>query len=160
MTMATPSFSQIKAQVASIRRKLPQASVIGIHSAGRWTGDREKRDGDEAYSIHQCDSPLAIRQALREPVKDSTTIVLITPLDDADLSEDILLRLTKRRLFQIDSWQIVRSLFQAHAVDPRLTRHPWMPMVTRSRGVGTWMPTRFGQSYCDRLWVTRLKHPI
>ena len=161
MTMATPSFSQIKAQVASIRRKLPQASVIGIHSAGRWTGDREKRDGDEAYSIHQCDSPLAIRQALREPVKDSTTIVLITPLDDADLSEDILLRLTKRRLFQIDSWQIVRSLFQAHAVDPRLTRHPWMAELLLEQVPADGYPVaRGGYLDADTVWPILLRQTV
>ena len=80
MTMATPSFSQIKSQVAAVHQKLPLARVIGIHSNGRWTGDSQKRDGEHALSIHQCDSPLAIRQALREPVDEATTKVLVAPL--------------------------------------------------------------------------------
>ena len=42
------------------------------------------------------------------------------------MSDDILVRLAKRQLFPIDSWQIVKSLFQAHAIDPRLTRHRWI----------------------------------
>ncbi len=73
--------------------------------------------------IEQCDSPLALRIALREEVGPSTTKVLITSLDEKQLSDDILVRLAKRQLFPIDSWQIVKSLFQAHAIDPRLTRH-------------------------------------
>ena len=126
MTSPAPTFSQIKAQVAAIRKKLPEARVIGIRCAGRWTGERLKQDGQETYVIEQCDSPLALRIALRDDGGPSTTKVLITSLDDKDLSADILVRLAKRKLIPIDSWQIVKSLFQAHAVDPRLTRHSWI----------------------------------
>ena len=124
--MPPPTFSQIKAQVTAIHQKIPQARIIGIRSAGRWSGPVEERDGEQSYAIHQCDSPLAMRVALRQPVDVGTTKILITPLAENELSEDILLRLAKRRLFQIDAWQIVRSLFQARAIDPRLTRHSWI----------------------------------
>ena len=73
--------------------------------------------------IEQCDSPLALRIALKEEGGPTTTKVLITNLDDDQLSDDILVRLAKRKFYPIDSWQIVKSLFQAHAIDPRLTRH-------------------------------------
>jgi hypothetical protein len=126
MTATAPTFRQIKAQVAAIRRKLPDARVIGIRAPGRWTGERVKRDGDETYVIEQCDSPLALRIALRDDGGPTTTKVLITGLDEQALSDDILVRLAKRKLFPIDSWQIVKSLFQAHAIDPRLTRDRWI----------------------------------
>lgn len=126
MSTAAPTFSQIKAQVAAIREKLPKVRVIGIQSSARWTGEPVQRDGDHAYAIYQCDSPLAMRFALREPSGDDTTKVLITAIDEKDLSDDILLRLAKRRLFPIKPWQIVRSLFNAHAIDPRLSGHPWL----------------------------------
>ena len=125
-TMTAPSFSQIRAQVTAIRQKVPHARVIGIHSAGRWTDESIKRDGEHDYLICQCDSPLSFRLALRQPTQDETTKVLITNLDEHDLGDDVLLRLAKRRLFQIDPWQIVRSLFDAHAVDPRLAKHAWI----------------------------------
>ncbi|HKI20938.1 MAG TPA: BREX-2 system phosphatase PglZ, partial [Isosphaeraceae bacterium] len=97
--------------------------MIGIRAPGRWTGERIKRHSEETYVIDQCDSPLALRIALREEGGPTTTKVLITDLDDKELSDDILVRLAKRRLFPIDSWEIVKSLFQAHAIDPRLTGH-------------------------------------
>lgn len=125
-TTAAPTFHQIKAQVAAIRRKVPEARVIGIRSAGRWTGERTRADGDETYLIEQCDSPLAIRIALRAEAGPKTTKVVITGLDEKELSDDILVRLAKRKLIQLDSWQVVKSLFQAHGLDPRLTRHPWI----------------------------------
>jgi PglZ domain len=126
MTALGPTFSQIKAQVAAIRRKLPDARVIGICAPGRWTGERMKQDGGETYVIEQCDSPLAMRIALREDGESTATKVLITNLDARELSDDILVRLVKRQLFAVDSWQIIKSLFQAHAIDPRLTRHRWV----------------------------------
>lgn len=82
MTTAAPTFSQIKAQVAAIRKNCPDARVIGIRAQGRWTSDRQKQDGVEAYLIEQCDSPLAMRIALREVNDDPTIKVLITSLDD------------------------------------------------------------------------------
>ena len=118
MSTASPTFSQLKAQVAAIRQKVPQARVIGIRAAGRWTAERQRRDGEHSYLIQQCDSPLAMRLALRETVDEATTKILITPLEEKDLSDDILLRLAKRRLFPIDTWQIVRSLFQARPSIP------------------------------------------
>ncbi len=123
MATTAPTFGQIRAQVAAIRKKLPEARVIGIRAPGRWTGERIKRHGEETYVIEQCDSPLALRIALREEGVPTTTKVLITDLDDKELSDDILVRLAKRRLFPIDPWQIVKSLFQAHAIDPRVARH-------------------------------------
>ncbi len=75
--------------------------------------------------IEQCDSPLAMRIALREKEDDATT-VLITGLEDGDLGDDILVRLARRKLTPIDSWQIVKSLFKAHSIDPRITRHTWI----------------------------------
>ena len=126
MTPAAPTLSQIKAQVAAIRQRSHNAKVIGIQSSGRWTGEASSQDVQATYLIQQCDSPLAIRIALREAVSNETIKVLITPLDEAELGMDILLRLAKQRLFKINGWQIVQSLFQATAVDPRLMRHSWL----------------------------------
>ncbi len=125
MTAVTPTFHQIKAQVAAIRQKIPQARVIGIRAAGKWTGERWQQDGQEAFRIEQCDSPLQMRIALQDD-DGATTTVLITHLDDTDLGDDILLRLTKHQLFPIDSWQIVKMLFQARSIDPRVSRHGWI----------------------------------
>ncbi|HQU44833.1 MAG: hypothetical protein B7Z73_07280 [Planctomycetia bacterium 21-64-5] len=126
MSNATPTFSQIKAQVEAIRRKVKDRRPIGIRALGRWTGENKKLDGDQTYLIYQCDSPLAMRLALRERADELATKVLLTNLDDRDLSQDILMRLTKRRLFSVNSWDIVRCLFQARSIDPRLVQHAWL----------------------------------
>lgn len=126
MTTLAPTFSQIRAQVAEIRRKVPEVGAIAIHTTGQWTGNREIRDGESNYLIEQCDSPLAMRMALRREHPEGAIIVLLTCLDEREIAEDIRIRLTKRKLFQIKEWQVIQSLFQAHAIDPRLTRQAWM----------------------------------
>ncbi|MCE9553884.1 MAG: BREX-2 system phosphatase PglZ [Planctomycetes bacterium] len=155
MTIAAPTFSQIKAQVAAIRQKVPNARVIGIHAPGRWSGEKLKRDGDESYLIQQCDSPLAMRLALREPAEPDATRVLITSLDNDQLSDDIRLRLSKRKLFPIDSWQIVRSLFQARTVDPRLSRPSWSwiaDALLELFPAGGYPPARGGFLDAETVW--------
>ncbi|MEO1400389.1 MAG: BREX-2 system phosphatase PglZ [Cyanobacteria bacterium J06635_1] len=131
--IATPTFSQIKAQVTTISQRSSDSKVIGIHAQGRWTGDRQQNDGDQCYLIDQCDSPLAMRIALQKGQQERETDgalaiqVLVTPLTEADLAEDILIRLAKQRLFAIDPWQIVKSIFRATIIDPRLIQHRWIP---------------------------------
>lgn len=159
MTTTAPTFGQIKAQVAAIRRKIPEARVIGIRAEGRWTGEHRKQDGDETYVIEQCDSPLAMRLALRGESDGATTTVLVTSLDDKDFSEDILLRLTKRRLFHLESWEIVKTLFQAQAIDPRVTHHRWIADLLMH-----WMPTEgyppvsSGFLDAETVWSILLQH--
>jgi hypothetical protein len=92
---------------------------------------------------------------------DATTKILITPLETKDLSEDILLRLAKRRLFDIDSWQIVRSLFQANSVDPRLSRYGWIAELLLDLVPGEGYPVaRGGFLDVETVWPLLLKQAI
>lgn len=103
-----------------VREKQP-SRPLGIHTPGRWTSNPIQTDGDQLYCIYQCDSPMAMRLALRETTEPNAKKVLVTNLEDRELGDDVLMRLHRRKLYSIDNWQIVRSLFQASAVDPRLT---------------------------------------
>lgn len=165
--IAAPTFSQIKGQVNAVLQRSNGSKVIGIHAQGRWTGDRLQFDGTQKYLIEQCDSPLAVRialqQAQQEPDKtkgqDHIIRVLITTLSENDLAEDILIRLAKQRLFTIDPWQIVKSLFRATSLDPRLIEHRWIPEVLMD-----WMPAyRYapvmgGFLDAEVIWPLLLKH--
>jgi len=161
VTAATPTFNQIKARVAAVRQKAPHAKVVGIHSLGSWTGQSQERDGDLAYVVNQCDSPLAMRQALRQPTAEGTIKILITPLDDKDLSEDILLRLAKQRLFSINSWEMVRNEFQAHTVDPRLAHSTWIAeSLLELRPPEGYPAARGGFLDAETIWPLLLKQSI
>jgi hypothetical protein len=126
MTQLAPSFNQIRAKVQAVRKKVPDTRAVGIHTSGRYVGDRLRADGADTYRIEQCDSSLAARVALLDDEPGVTVTVLVTALADKDLGEDVLARLAKGQLFAIDPWQIVKELYQAQTVDPRLRPHGWI----------------------------------
>lgn len=127
MTSTAPTFNQVKAQVRAIREAVRRdAHVFGIHSTGRWTGDSVRMEDGETWHIAQCDSPLQMREVLQSVNTSDGTTVLITPLSDQQVDDDILLRVARRRLIPLDSWQIVKSLFDARSVDPRIACQRWI----------------------------------
>ena len=124
MSLSAPTFNQIKAQVSAIRQKTRQdVRTVGIQTSGGWTEATQLSDGDEVYSIQQCESPLAMRLAMRQRTSEITIQVLLTSLNEEALGTDILLRLAKQTLFKVDRWNIVKSLFDASKIDPRLIKH-------------------------------------
>jgi len=123
------TFNQIRARVASLSRTKPIQRPIGIRAPGRWLGEPLLVDGDTAFLIAQCDSPLAMRVALKTPPPGGVAHavrVCITNLDDAAISPDIFARLHKQRLFAIDRWSLVQQQFAAESIDPRLVKHDWL----------------------------------
>ena len=161
VSTASPTFSQIKTRVATIRQKIANARVIGIHSLGRWTDEVRKTDGDHSYLIRQCDSPLAMRLALREPVEENTIKILITPLENKELSDDIRMRMVKPYLFEIKPWEIARTLFQAQTVDPRLSHCGWIAEMLLDMVPAEGYPAaRGGFLDADTVWPLLLRHGI
>lgn len=158
----SPTFGRIKAQVSEIQAKSSRPPrVIGLRSLERWTGDREYRDGDRLYVIQQCDSPLAIRAALQEELEPGATKVLVTSLESPLLGADILARLAKQRLIQLDPWRIVMSLFQARAIDPRLAKHSWIAERLMSRNSSEGYPAAVGGFLdAEAVWPILLRQAL
>lgn len=164
--MASLNFNQIRAQVAAIRKKMPDADAIGISSQSRWGATSTKEVDGYRFVVAQCDSPLAMRIALRTETDSSTNgkspeliRVLVTGLSDRDLSDDILLRLTPRKLVSLDNWQIIKSLFQAKTIDPRLSQCEWLPdaLLEIQSGDG-WAPAPGGFLDAETVWPIILSH--
>jgi hypothetical protein len=162
VTPPVPTFSQIKAQVATIQQKASSPyGAIGIHAPGRWTGSHRQESDGKLYLIYQCDSPLAVRLALRDPVEESATKVLITSLNEQSLDQDILLRLAKGALFPINSWQIAKTLFGANTVDPRLLQHRWIAdMLLDSLAADDYPTVNGGFLDAETVWPLLLRQGI
>ncbi len=160
MTQTSPTYNQIKAQIAAIRKKIPNTRSVAIRAKTKWTGNTRQEDGGETYFIHQCDSPLAMRLALREG-GDSVTTVLVTDLADHEIGEDIFVRLKPRKLVPLDSWQIVKSLFQARTIDPRITRHGWIAeMLMELIPTEGFPPVASGFLDAETVWTILLNRVI
>jgi hypothetical protein len=153
MPTACPSIGVIRAQIRAIRNKAPNAKVFGIFTPGRWTGPSAHGEGSDEIAIYPCDSQLQMRLALQSAPETASATVLVTPLDQAKVSDDILLRLALRKLHPINSWEIVRSLFKAKQLDPRITRHAFLAdLLLEHAGSCDLPPVAGGLVDADTVW--------
>ncbi len=153
MPTACPSIGIIRAQIRAIRNKAPNAKVFGIFTPGRWTGPSVCGAGSDEIAIYQCDSPLQMRLALQGAPETASATVLITPLDQGKVNDDILVRLAMRKLYPIKSWEIVRSLFKAKELDPRITRYAFLAdLLLEYAGSRDLPPVAGGLVDADTVW--------
>jgi len=101
MTMA-PTPEHVATQVAIIRRQRPVARVIGIALAAPWSVGPELRVDGECLPVAFCTSALQVSDVLVSHAGDAALLVLITSLNQDQLSLDILARMAGRRLYRID----------------------------------------------------------
>jgi hypothetical protein len=161
MNHPAPTFSQLRAKVQAVRRKLPNARVVGIRSQGRYASERIRHDGSATYRIEQCDSPLVARIALLDEEPGTTVTVLVTGLSEQELGDDVLVRLAGRRLYEIKSWEIVKELFSAQTIDPRLRTHGWIAdrLLELAPSAGL-PPTPGGYLDAEQVWPLLLGRMI
>ncbi len=163
MTTTAPTFGQIRAQIAAIKKYPGHAGarVFGIQSAARYNGESRYQLGDEVYEIVQCDSELAMRVALQDENADVTAKVLVTRLSTEQLSADIRVRLARRKLYPIKKWQIVKELFQARSLDPRIVDQIWIAdRLLDLAPVGNYPPVSGGVLDAETVWSILLEKEI
>lgn len=128
--MRVPTGPQIRAQVDAVVERDPEARCIAIRSPARdaWPDGLTLRN--RTFKLRWCESPLEVRQSLVEAEEDPANgAVLLTPLDENALGSDVVARLSRARVFRIEGWDTVRQVFQAHEVDSRLAKRPWIADV-------------------------------
>lgn len=153
MPTVGPSIGVIRAQIRAIRNKAPNAKVFGIFTLGRWTGPSVCGAGSDEIAIYQCDSPLQMRLALQDAPGTASATVLVTPLDQRKVSDDILVRMALRKLHPINSWEIVRSLFRAKDIDPRVARYAFLAdLLLEHAGSRDFQPVAAGMVDADTVW--------
>jgi hypothetical protein len=125
--LLAPTEAQIEAQIDTLLDRRPDARIFGIRSPMRrsWREFLERRG--RRFRVAWCDSELEIRErldAIEEGEMDG--IVVLTPLDAAGLSCDVVARFPRARLEETDRWAALRTAFRARDIDPRLRAHHWL----------------------------------
>lgn len=122
-----PTRNQITAQIQAVLEREPQARCIAIRSPGPDEWPESVTVRERRFRLHWCESPLVARQSLLEAeTNNDEGVVILTNLGDSDLGCDVLARLSRARVFQVESWDMLRQLFQAREVDSRLARQGWI----------------------------------
>lgn len=153
---AVVSLAQIGAQVQAVLERDPATMAIGIRAQGKgdWPPsiDRQGRTFDLCW----CESRLALREALvsiEAPTNGSRGIVLLTPLKDSEIPDDVASRLARGRVFQPRGWDIVKQMFGARDVDARLGRYDWIPdVLIDTVALGPFLPVAGGFVDLETVW--------
>ena len=97
MTMG-PTPAQVAAQVALIRGLRPEARIIGIFTPGPWSGGRTLQVNGETLPVAFCTSVLQVSEVLTSQGGDHLPLIIITDLEQEQLSLDVQARMAGRRL--------------------------------------------------------------
>lgn len=138
------------------------ATVVGVHVSGPWQGETSVQIGEQLHPVVYCTSTLAVREALdQHGLRDEPPLILLTPLSEDALGWDVLARLAKQRLLKTEPWSIVRDLFRAHSVDPRITAHPWIARLLLDRAPSEgYPPVPGGALDADTAWFHVLERTL
>lgn len=110
----------ITEQIAVLTSKKYTSAVVVIQSPEPWTGPAEFRlDSGASVSVHQANTPLAIRWSLTRLDERVPWHFIVTPLGDADLVADLRDRLTPYGAVQVvDPTRSLLGAFAATRIVP------------------------------------------
>lgn len=153
------TLNQIRTQVSAIRQLVQEKRAVGLQVQERWLGPASfDLDGVEQVIV-QSDSELAIREALTRTPPEQ--LILLTSVPDRRLGEDVLARLTRRKLFQISAKEILKELFKAKDIEPRLAGVRWMAeALAEARPTDGYPPVAGGRLDSETAWDMLLRHSL
>lgn len=138
------AWPQIRPDVEKALKKSGTFHAVGIHSTESFTGDRQLQSAGRTYQIMECVSPLAVREALHAPLEPGAVRIVITPLDESALGDEILVRMCEGGLIHVNPWHTVEIMFQAHSVDKRLIAFPNVANLLIQMNPGEGFPPALG----------------
>lgn len=157
--MPGPSLAQVREQAVTVRQRIRDARIIGIR-ADAWSGPDTIEVDRIPFRIAFCESPLHVREELLD-LKDDAGLIVLTPASEEALGNDVLVRLAKRQIFDIDTWRIALDLFKAGVVDPRVQRARWVAdALVESAPPGGYEPVPAGMLDVDTVWDALLRYRV
>jgi len=111
------SPQQVRSLVEERWQRDLTALAFGLHVAPSWQGPGEVEFDFGKAKVVRADTVFQIREALLSAEKENSRIVLLTGLQWNDLGHDVVGRLARSRLFPVDHWASLCSLFKAKELD-------------------------------------------
>jgi hypothetical protein len=156
-----PSAQQIAAEIDAALKRDPETRLIGLRSPVRRSWPERIQVGGRHFDVVWCDSGLELRQRIMQLDGVDARAVVLTSLDQTELGNDLVARFARARLSQADSWQMLRTAFQAHAIDSRLSGQDWLPdLLLEHAPPEGYAPLAGGVLDADTAWRHALKAAI
>lgn len=117
MSVGMLSPQQVRSLVEDKWQRDKDALVVALHVAPSLLGPNEVDFEFGKAKVIRADTVLEVREALLSAEKEKHRIVLLTGLQQSDLGHDVVGRLARSRLFAVDHWACLCSLFKAKELD-------------------------------------------
>lgn len=114
---STLSSNQIRSLVEDKWQRDGEALAVGLHVSSSMKGPTEVEFEFGKAKVVQADTVFEIREALLAAEREQRRLVLLTGLQQKDLGLDVVARLVRSRLFAVDHWASLSSLFKAKELD-------------------------------------------
>lgn len=117
MSIGMLSPQQVRSLVEDKWQRDIDALAVGLHVAPAMQGPSEVEFEFGKAKVVRADTVFEIREALLSAEKGKHRLVLLTGLQQHDLGLDVVGRLARSRLFPVDHWASLCSLFKAKELD-------------------------------------------
>ncbi len=159
--LLAPDRAEIERALEDLLRRDAGARVLAMRSPAKRTWPEIIERRGKRFRVAWCLSELEIRERLNAAEADADGMVLLTPLDAGALAGDIVARFPRARLEQTDRWSALRSLFKAHAVDPRLAAQRWLAdLLLAQVPADGYLPASGGVLDLDTAWRAALEEVL
>lgn len=111
------SSNQIRSLIEDKWQRDIDALAVGLHVAPAMLGPSEVEFEFGKAKVVRADTVFEVREALLSAEKEKRRLVLLTGLQQNDLGHDVVGRLARSRLFAVDHWASLCSLFRAKELD-------------------------------------------
>ena len=151
---------QVQAQATAIRKRPGSGSrVMALQHSGAWSGPDRMEVAGEEHKVIACVSDLQIREALGQLEGENRAGILLCNFDPAALGDDVLARLSKRRIHHPRMDEMMRELFSARLIDARvLACKPLVDALIREASAGPYPPPPGGILDLASAWRAFLKN--
>lgn len=115
--MTLLSHNQLRSLVEDKWQRDRDALAVGLHVSPTMKGPAEVEFEFGKAKVVRADTVFEVREALLAAERDQSRLVLLTGLQQKDLGLDVVARLARSRLFAVDHWASLSSLFKAKELD-------------------------------------------
>lgn len=117
MSVGMLSSQQVRSLVEDKWQRDLDAMAVGLHVAPSMQGPSEVDFDFGKARVVRADTVFEVREALLTAEKEKDRIIVLTGLQQNDLGHDVVGRLARSRLFPVDHWASLCSLFKAKELD-------------------------------------------
>jgi hypothetical protein len=122
--VATPGI--VTAEIRRARRRHPDGGTLFLRAAPQWHGPGTFEVDGAAVQVAPCGTLLAVLDAVS--AKHADYLVVLSPFERRDLGDSLLAHAIGQDIVAVNRWDLVRHVFGAKTLDPRLTApdHGWV----------------------------------